>query len=334
MILVTGGAGYIGSHICAELLNAGDDVVVLDNFINSSPIALHRVQEICKRSLHIVEADIRDQSAIEQILGKFRCTAVMHLAGLKSVQESVAKPLEYYDTNVVGSLRLLRAMQNSGVKKLVFSSSATVYGMPQFLPYTEDHPLNAVQPYGKTKLATEELLRDQFATDPSWSIAILRYFNPVGAHESGLIGEDPSGIPNNLFPFVAQVASGRRDRLKIWGGDYDTPDGTGVRDYVHVVDLALAHLDALPALDEPKCFAVNLGAGKGYSVLNVVGAFERASGRRIPFDIEQRRPGDIAAYYAATDLASKLIGWSAVRDLEAMCADHWRWQRDNPNGYR
>ncbi|WP_376708263.1 UDP-glucose 4-epimerase GalE [Bradyrhizobium cenepequi] len=333
MILVTGGAGYIGSHACVALLAGGEDVVVFDNFSNSSPIALQRVQQICGKSLIAVEGDIRDERAIEQVLTQHNCTAVMHFAGLKSVQDSVAEPLEYYDQNVIGSHRLLRAMQRSGVKTIVFSSSATVYGTPKFLPYTEDHPLNPVNPYGRTKLIIEEMLRDQYVSDPSWRIAILRYFNPVGAHESGLIGEDPRGVPNNLVPFVAQVAIGRRERLNIWGADYDTPDGTGVRDYIHVMDLALGHLSALKALGSPKCFAVNLGTGSGSSVLEVVRAFEKTCGGAIPYEIKPRRAGDIDAYYAATETASQLIGWKATRSLDTMCADHWRWQSNNPNGY-
>ena len=333
MILVTGGAGYIGSHACVALLAAGEEVVVFDNFSNSNPLSLERVREISGKSLAVVEGDVRDQGALERVLAEHRCTAVMHFAGLKSVQDSVAQPLEYYDHNVIGSHRLLCAMQNTGVKKIVFSSSATVYGTPQFLPYTEDHPLNAINPYGRTKLVIEDMLRDQYASDASWGIAILRYFNPVGAHESGKIGEDPKGIPNNLVPFVAQVAIGRRERLNVWGNDYDTPDGTGVRDYIHVMDLASGHVSALKLLDEPKCYAVNLGTGAGSSVLDVVRAFEAASGKHIPYDVKPRRPGDLAAYYAATDYASRLMGWRATRSLEAMCADHWRWQNNNPNGY-
>jgi UDP-glucose 4-epimerase len=333
MILVTGGAGYIGSHACVALLSAGEDVVVFDNFSNSSPIALERVQKICGKPLSVVEGDVRDQTALEKTLAQYRCTSVMHFAGLKSVQDSVAQPLEYYDQNVIGSHRLLRAMQTTGVRKIVFSSSATVYGTPQFLPYTEEHPLKAVNPYGRTKLMIEEILRDQYVSDNSWAIAILRYFNPVGAHESGLIGEDPKGVPNNLVPFVAQVAIGRRDRLSIWGNDYNTLDGTGVRDYIHVMDLAAGHVSALKLLDTPRCFAVNLGTGAGSSVLDVVSAFETASGRAIPYDIKPRRAGDLDAYYAATDHASKLLGWKATRSLETMCADHWRWQSSNPKGY-
>jgi UDP-glucose 4-epimerase len=333
MILVTGGAGYIGSHACVELLNAGEQVVVFDNFCNSNPASLDRVQEICGKSLVVVEGDIRDQAAIEKVLIEYDCTAVMHFAGLKSVQDSVTTPLEYYDHNVIGSHRLLQAMQNTGLKKIIFSSSATVYGNPQFLPYTEEHPLKAMNPYGRTKLVIEDMLRDQYASDPSLSVGILRYFNPVGAHESGLIGEDPKGAPNNLLPFVAQVAIGRRDRLNVWGNDYDTPDGTGVRDYIHVMDLAAGHVTALKLLDEPRCFAVNLGTGAGRSVLEVLRAFEAASGKRIPYDVKPRRPGDIDAYYAATAYASRLMGWQPTRSLEMMCADHWRWQSSNPNGY-
>jgi UDP-glucose 4-epimerase len=334
MILVTGGAGYIGSHTCVELLNAGQEVVVFDNFSNSSRTALERVQQICNKRLTVVDGDIRDQAAVEKVLTEFGCTVVIHFAGLKSVLDSVASPLDYYDNNVVGSYRLLRAMQASQVKRIIFSSSATVYGTPRFLPYTEDHPLHPVNPYGRTKFFVEEMLRDQFASDPSWCIGILRYFNPIGAHESGLIGEDPKGVPNNLLPFVAQVAVGRRERLNIWGGDYDTSDGTGVRDYIHVVDLAQGHVAALASLDRPACFTVNLGTGKGSSVLDVVKAFEKASGKSIPYDMQPRRPGDLDACYAATNSAAKYLGgWQATRDLDAMCRDHWRWQSQNPNGY-
>jgi UDP-glucose 4-epimerase len=333
MILVTGGAGYIGSHACVALLSAGEGVVIFDNFCNSNRRLPSRIERICGKAPAVVEGDIRDQAAIERALRDYRCSAVMHFAGLKSVQDSVAHPLDYYDNNVIGTHRLLTAMQNAQVRRIIFSSSATVYGIPQFLPYTEDHPLSAVNPYGRTKLATEEMLRDQFASDPRWGVGILRYFNPAGAHESGLIGEDPVGVPNNLVPFVAQVAVGRRDRLSVWGDDYNTPDGTGVRDYIHVMDLASGHLAALNLLEGPKCFAVNLGTGVGRSVFEVIHAFEKASGRPIPYDIRPRRPGDIDAYYASTDHASELLGWSAERSLEDMCADHWRWQKNNPNGY-
>jgi UDP-glucose 4-epimerase len=333
MILVTGGAGYIGSHTCVALLEAGEKIVVFDNFCNSSPVSLERVQNICGTSLNVVEGDIRDQILLEKTFAQFNCTAVLHFAGLKSVQESASNPLEYYDNNVIGSHRLLCAMQKRGINRIIYSSSATVYGKPEFLPYTEDHPLNAVNTYGRTKLVVEDMLRDLYVSDPNWRIGILRYFNPAGAHESGQIGEDPKGVPNNLVPFVAQVAVGLRKRLSVWGNDYDTPDGTGVRDYIHVMDLAAGHVAALKALDGGKCFAVNLGTGIGNSVLEVVRAFEAASGRTIPYDIRSRRAGDIDAYYAATDYASKLLGWKATRTLQTMCADHWRWQSTNPGGY-
>ncbi|MCG2577105.1 UDP-glucose 4-epimerase GalE [Dechloromonas sp. XY25] len=333
MILVTGGAGYIGSHTCVELLNAGHEVVVFDNFSNSHPEALKRVQTITGKTLQLVKGDIRDQEALEDTIRSFGCSSVIHFAGLKAVGESVEKPLEYYDNNVVGTHRLLRAMGNCGVKTLVFSSSATVYGEPQFLPLTEDHPLSATNPYGRTKLVIEDMLRDLYHSDPSWQIGILRYFNPVGAHESGLIGEDPQGIPNNLMPFVAQVAVGRRECLKIWGGDYPTPDGTGVRDYIHVVDLAVGHLKALHCLKASQCFEANLGTGNGYSVLDVIKAFRAVSGRAIPYQLTQRRAGDVAECYAATEYASKLLGWHAKRNLMSMCADAWRWQQANPNGF-
>ena len=332
-ILVTGGAGYIGSHTCVELLNAGHQVVVFDNFANSSPESLRRVSQITGRSAVLVRGDIRDQAALEAALREHQCTAVIHFAGLKAVGESVEKPLDYYDNNVVGTLCLLRAMQATGADTLVFSSSATVYGEPQRLPLTEDHPLSATNPYGRTKLVIEDMLRDFYRAQPQWRIALLRYFNPVGAHECGLIGEDPRGLPNNLMPFVAQVAVGRRQQLTVWGDDYDTPDGTGVRDYIHVVDLAVGHLKALERLREPACLAVNLGTGIGYSVLDVVRAFESASGRPVPYKIAPRRPGDVAACYADPVLAAQTLGWRAERNLNTMCADHWRWQHANPTGY-
>ncbi|MBP5987512.1 MAG: UDP-glucose 4-epimerase GalE [Azonexus sp.] len=334
MIFVTGGAGYIGSHTCVELLQSGQDVVVFDNFSNSHPESLKRVEAITGRKIHLVEGDIRDQAALEAAMRRFGCTAVIHFAGLKAVGESVEKPLDYYDNNVIGTHRLLKAMGNCGIKTLVFSSSATVYGEPQRLPLTEDHPLSATNPYGRTKLVIEDMLRDLHRSDPSWKIGILRYFNPVGAHVSGLIGEDPQGTPNNLMPFVAQVAVGRREQLKIWGDDYPTPDGTGVRDYIHVVDLAIGHLKALARLSEPQCFEVNLGTGTGYSVLDVVKAFEKASGRPVPYELAPRRPGDVASCYADPAFAAELLGWRAERGIEAMCVDAWRWQSANPNGFR
>jgi UDP-glucose 4-epimerase len=333
MILVTGGAGYIGSHACVELLHAGKEIVVLDNFTNGHREALRRVEQICNSSLAVVEGDVRDQALLEKVFSEFRCTSVIHFAALKSVQESVSSPLEYYDNNVVGTHRLLQAMRNKGVNRIVFSSSATVYGNPKFLPYTEDHPLQPVNPYGKTKLISEDMLRDIAAADKNWSIAILRYFNPIGAHESGLIGEHPKGVPNNLLPFVAQVAVGQRQILNVWGEDYDTPDGTGVRDYVHVVDLAKGHLAALAVLNQPGCSIINLGTGTGASVLEVIKAFERASGKRIPYKVMPRRPGDIDSFYAATNRAFDRLSWKAVRSLEDMCLDHWRWQSQNPLGY-
>ena len=338
MILVTGGAGYIGSHTCVELLNAGQAVTVFDNFSNSHPESLARVQRITGKSLQVVRGDIRDCAALVAALRGCGARAVIHFAGLKAVGESVEKPLAYYDNNVVGTLRLIEAMGECGVKTLVFSSSATVYGNPQRLPLTEDHPLSATNPYGRTKLVIEEMLRDLHRSDPSWRLGLLRYFNPVGAHTSGLIGEDPQGIPNNLLPFVAQVAVGRLEHLNVWGGDYPTPDGTGVRDYIHVVDLAMGHLKALEALarvQEPDtCLAVNLGTGTGYSVLEIVRAFEKASGRPVPYKIAPRRPGDVAACFAEPKLAFDRLNWRAERGLNDMCADAWRWQSMNPQGYQ
>ncbi|MCP9446102.1 MAG: UDP-glucose 4-epimerase GalE [Nitrospira sp.] len=338
MILVTGGAGYIGSHTCVELLQAGYDVTVFDNFSNSQPEALQRVQRITGKSLRAIHGDVRDYNALVTALRESGAQAVIHFAGLKAVGESVEHPLAYYDNNVAGSLRLLEAMATVGVKTLVFSSSATVYGNPQRLPLTEDHPLSATNPYGQTKLTIEHMLRDMQQSHSSWRIAILRYFNPVGAHDSGLIGEDPRGIPNNLMPFVAQVAIGRRPHLNVFGNDYPTPDGTGIRDYIHVVDLAIGHLKALEALerwtDQTQCLTVNLGTGKGYSVLEMVLAFEAASGRSIPYRIAPRRPGDVAVCYADPSKAATLLGWKAERTLADMCTDVWRWQRLNPQGYQ
>ena len=338
MIFVTGGAGYIGSHTCVELLDAGCDVTVFDNFSNSHPEALARVERITGKTLRLVQGDIRDRAALVTALKESGANAVIHFAGLKAVGESVTQPLTYYDNNVVGTLRLLEAMDECGVKTLVFSSSATVYGDPIRLPLTEDHPLSATNPYGRTKLMIEEILRDLHRSDTSWKLAILRYFNPVGAHASGLIGEDPQGIPNNLMPFVAQVAVGRLASLNVWGNDYSTLDGTGVRDYIHVVDLALGHLKALKALErletKTDCLTVNLGTGTGYSVLDIVQAFERASGRPVPYTIAPRRPGDIASCYADPQRAFELLGWRAERGLGAMCIDAWRWQSGNPTGFK
>lgn len=336
-VLVTGGAGYIGSHACVVFLEAGHDVVVLDNLSNASEVSLTRVAQICGRDVHFEKADIRDQSAVSSILRKHQCQSVVHFAGLKAVADSVAQPLDYYDTNVTGTLKLLAAMREQGVRKLIFSSSATVYGEPRFLPLTEDHPLGPVNPYGKTKAIVEEILRDLSASDPSWRIGILRYFNPVGAHHSGLIGEDPLGTPNNLMPLIAQVAGGRRERLSIFGNDYETVDGTGVRDYIHVVDLAVGHLRAHEVLDredgEAACFSVNLGTGTGYSVLQMIKAFERASNKPIPYELTGRREGDVAGCFANTGKAESLLGWKADMDLQAMCHDTWNFVCKNPKGY-
>jgi len=338
MIFVTGGAGYIGSHTCVELLNADCNVTVFDNFSNSHPQAVAQVERITRKKLRLVRGDIRDRVALVAALRESGAKSVIHFAGLKAVGESLTQPLAYYDNNVVGTLRLLEAMGECGVKTLVFSSSATVYGDPQRLPLTEDHPLSATNPYGRSKLMIEEILRDLHRSDASWRLAILRYFNPVGAHASGLIGEDPQGIPNNLLPFIAQVAVGRRACLNVWGNDYSTQDGTGVRDYIHVVDLALGHLKTLKTLERleknGECLTVNLGTGTGYSVLDIVKAFELASGRSIPYKVAPRRPGDIASCYADPQRAFELLGWRAERGLNTMCADTWRWQNGNPNGFK
>jgi UDP-glucose 4-epimerase len=337
MILVTGGAGYIGSHTCVELLRAGYDITVFDNFSNSHPESLERVQRITGKQLRLIRGDIRDRARLVTALRESGAHAVIHFAGLKAVGESVQQPLSYYDNNVVGSMRLLEAMGICGVKTLVFSSSATVYGDPQRLPLTEDHPLSATNPYGQTKLTVEHMLRDLQCSDASWRIGILRYFNPVGAHKSGLIGEDPQGIPNNLMPFVAQVAVSLRPHLNVFGDDYPTEDGTGVRDYIHVVDLSIGHLRALEVLGrstEPtECLTVNLGTGTGYSVLEIVRAFEQASGKRVAYKIAPRRPGDVASCYSDPSKATAVLGWRAERNLADMCADTWRWQSLNPHGY-
>lgn len=343
MILVTGGAGYIGSHTCVELLNAGYDVTVFDNFSNSNPEALVRVQQITGRKLQVIHGDCRDRDALIAALQQSQATAVIHFAGLKAVGESVSKPLTYYDHNVTGTMRLLEAMQACHLQTIVFSSSATVYGDPVCLPITEDHPLSPTNPYGRSKWMIEEILRDLSRSNPSMRICILRYFNPVGAHASGLIGEDPQGIPNNLMPFIAQVAVGRREHLNIWGNDYPTPDGTGVRDYIHVVDLAVGHIRALEALNtmhsvqndqSSGCMTVNLGTGEGYSVLDVLRTYEKVSGCRIPYQMAPRRSGDIASCYADPRLAYQVLDWKARFGLEAMCKDSWRWQSTNPSGYQ
>lgn len=326
-VLVTGGAGYIGSHTCVELLNAGHEVIVVDNLCNSKISVLDRVKQITGRSVSFYDLDVRDKAALSAVFGAHRIDAVIHFAGLKSVGESVAMPLQYYDNNVHGTLVLAEVMAEHNVRNFVFSSSATVYGDPASVPIREDFPLSATNPYGRSKLIVEEMLRDLPVAEPQWHIALLRYFNPVGAHSSGLIGEDPNGIPNNLMPYVAQVAAGKLAQLSVFGGDYPTPDGTGVRDYIHVVDLALGHVLALDALKNKNgVVTYNLGTGRGYSVLEMVAAFEKASGKGVPYRIVDRRPGDIAACYADASLAERELGWRAKRDIDVMCEDSWRWQ--------
>ncbi|MVT69669.1 UDP-glucose 4-epimerase GalE [Bradyrhizobium pachyrhizi] len=334
MILLTGGAGYIGSHIAVVLLDAGLDVVAVDNLSNSNSASLERIRAICGRSVIFRHADIRNEEAIYQILRAHDVTAVIHLAGLKAVGESTAQPITYYDNNVVGTMRLVSAMTRASVKTLVFSSSATVYGTPAYLPLDEKHPVAPINPYGRTKYFIEEILKDLHESDKDWRIAILRYFNPVGAHESGLIGEDPLDVPNNLLPIVAQVAIGRRPKVHVWGNDYDTPDGTGIRDFIHVVDLASGHLSALSQLRQPGLLTVNLGTGSGSSVMDVIQTFKEVSGRPVPYVIDQRRVGDVATCYADPTLAKNLLGWTSTRSLTQMCADHWHFQMKNPNGYR
>lgn len=333
MILVTGGAGYIGSHTCLQLLEAGLELVVLDNLSSSKMEALHRVQKLAGKNLQFVHGDIRDTTVLDAIF-RTPIEAVIHFAGLKAVGESVAKPLEYYDNNVNGTLSLLAAMSRHGVRTLVFSSSATVYGDPASVPIHENFPLSATNPYGRSKLMAEDILRDLAAADSGWNIAILRYFNPVGAHESGQIGEGPNGTPNNLMPFISKVAIGHLPKLNVFGNDYPTPDGTGVRDYIHVVDLADGHIKALQALQtQGGLITVNLGTGQGYSVLDMVKAFEAASGKAVPYEIVDRRPGDIAACWANPTSAHEILNWRAQRNLQAMCEDAWRWQSQNPVGY-
>lgn len=333
-ILVTGGAGYIGSHTVVELLNAGHEVVVIDNLSNSSQESLKRVEEITGKAPEFYEADVRDGAVLDEILGAGDIDAVIHFAGLKAVGESVAKPLMYYQNNLDSTMVLLEKMGGHGVKKLVFSSSATVYGDPAKLPITEGMPRSATNPYGQTKLMIEQILEDISATNSGWNITSLRYFNPVGAHESGRIGEDPNGIPNNLLPYVSQVAIGKREKVNVFGGDYATPDGTGVRDYIHVVDLAKAHLAALRHIDHPDVYkAYNIGTGIGVSVLELVQAFGKAAKKEIPYEVIDRRPGDVAACYADPSLAHRELDWKAELDIDRACADSRRWQSQNPNGY-
>lgn len=334
-IFLTGAAGYVGSHTLLELLQETNEICVCDNYHNSSPEALNRVRRLSNSDFTKLELDIRDQDNLSKALQDFRPDIVVHFAGLKAVGESNEIPIEYYDNNVVGSLRLLTAMDQAGCRKIVFSSSATVYGEPHYLPYDEGHPLAPTNPYGRTKLMVEEIIRDWCAADAGRSAALLRYFNPVGAHTSGDIGEDSNGTPNNLMPFVSQVAVGRRPHLNVFGGDYDTPDGTGQRDYIHVVDLARAHLAAITyTLNSQGCEAFNIGTGSAYSVLQIVKAFEKASGHSIPFQIAPRRQGDIASSVASVEKARTLLGWSATHSLDDICQSTWNWQSRNPLGYR
>lgn len=334
-ILVTGGAGYIGSHTCVELLNAGYDVVVVDNLCNSSRKSLERVRQITGKDVVFYEADIRDAQAMNKVFEQESIDSVIHFAGLKAVGESVAKPLAYYHNNITGTLVLCDAMRNHGVKSIVFSSSATVYGNPAFVPITEECPKGQItNPYGQTKSMLEQILMDFHVADPEWNVILLRYFNPIGAHKSGCIGEDPKGIPNNLVPYIAQVAVGKLNCLGVFGDDYDTLDGTGVRDYIHVVDLAVGHVKAIEKIRQKDGVHIyNLGTGNGYSVLDVLHAFEKACGKELPYAVKPRRPGDIATCYADPSKALRELGWKAERGIEEMCEDSWRWQSNNPDGY-
>jgi len=333
-ILVTGGAGYIGSHTSVELLNAGYEIIEVDNLSNSKEESLKRVKKITGRSFEFFKANLLDKNALEKIFSKTKIDAVVHFAGLKAVGESVQIPLQYYYNNIAGTLILCDVMKRNNVKNIVFSSSATVYGDPHSVPIKEDFPLHATNPYGRTKLMIEEILRDLYVSDKNWNIILLRYFNPIGAHQSGLIGEDPNGIPNNLIPYISQVAVGKLKELKVFGNDYPTVDGTGVRDYIHVVDLALGHIKAIEKLKENQGLSVyNLGTGRGYSVLEVINAYEKASGKKIPFTISSRRPGDIASCYADPSKANIELNWKTAYNIDNMCADSWRWQKNNPNGY-
>ena len=334
-ILITGGAGYIATHTCVELVEAGFHPVLVDNLSNSKREAVARVEELTGAALPFHEVDIRDRDALAAVFARYDIQAVIHFAGLKAVGESVAQPLRYYENNVAGTVTLCQVMAEAGVRQLVFSSSATVYGNPSSVPIREDASTGGVtNPYGRSKFIIEEMLRDLQTSDPAWRISLLRYFNPVGAHPSGRIGEDPHGIPNNLMPYIAQVAGGKRPHLNVFGSDYPTPDGTGVRDYIHVVDLALGHVAALRYVEaHDGLTTINLGTGRGYSVLEVVRAFEQASGRAVPYELVERRPGDIASCYADPSLAAELLGWKAGRGLEEMCVDTWRWQSGNPGGY-
>lgn len=333
-ILVTGGAGYIGSHTCIELIGAGYEVIVYDNFANSCPEAVKRTEAIIGKKITLIEGDILDKKKMQEVFAQNQIESVIHFAGLKAVGESVGIPLKYYHNNITGTLLLLEVMQEYGVKKIVFSSSATVYGMDNPVPFVEDMPTSATNPYGWTKQMIEQILKDLYVSDKDWSVVLLRYFNPLGAHESGTIGENPNGIPNNLMPYITQVAVGKRERLTVFGDDYDTPDGTGVRDYIHVMDLADGHVQAIKyAENHTGVEAVNLGTGKGFSVLDVVKTFERVNGVKVPYQIADRRPGDIASCYADVKKAKALFNWQTQKSLEDMCRDSWKWQSTNPEGY-
>ncbi|MCD7736608.1 MAG: UDP-glucose 4-epimerase GalE [Lachnospiraceae bacterium] len=334
-VLVTGGAGYIGSHTCVELLNSGYEVVVMDNLYNSNEKAIERVEQITGKKITFYKADMLDKCAMDAIFENESIDSVIHFAGYKAVGESVRKPLEYYHNNITGTLNLCDVMRNHGVKKIIFSSSATVYGDPAFVPITEECPKGQItNPYGQTKSMLEQILTDLHISDPEWNIVLLRYFNPIGAHKAGIIGEDPKGIPNNLVPYIAQVAVGKLEKLGVFGDDYDTPDGTGVRDYIHVVDLAVGHVKAMKKFDDESAVRIyNLGTGKGYSVLEVLHAFEKACGKTLPYEIRPRRAGDIATCYADPTKAKTELGWEAKYGIDEMCEDAWRWQSMNPNGY-
>lgn len=333
-VLITGGAGFIGSHTCLEMLEAGYEVAVIDNLLNSNKESLKRVQSITGKSLKFYEADVRDRGALRKIFSENRIEAVIHFAGLKAVGESVEKPIAYYENNLESTISLITVMAEYGCKKIVFSSSATVYGLNKQMPLKEGMPTGALNPYGRTKLFIEEILRDLYVSDNGWSIAILRYFNPIGAHKSGLIGEDPKGIPNNLMPYISQVAVGRREKLSVFGNDYNTPDGTGVRDYIHVTDLAKGHVKAVSwVLENTACEEINLGTGRGTSVLELKDSFEKVNGVKVPFVIAPRRPGDADEVYADASKAERLLGWKAQLDIDDMCRDSWNWQKNNPNGY-
>ncbi len=333
-ILVTGGAGYIGSHTCVQLLEAGYEIVILDNFSNSKPVVIKRIKEITGRNFDTVTGDMLDRRLLDNIFSAYRIDSVIHFAGLKSVPESVGIPLNYFHNNVSGSINLFESMKEHGVRNIVFSSSATVYGTTDKMPITEEAPLGVTNPYGRTKLMIEDILRDMYISDNSWNIILLRYFNPVGAHRSGLIGEDPNGIPNNLVPYISRVAAGKLKELSVCGTDYPTRDGTGIRDYIHVVDLADGHLKAIEKLAKKPGIAVyNLGTGRGMSVLEMVDAFAKTAGRKIPYVVKDKRPGDVAECYSDPSKAERELGWRAVRDINDMCRDTWNWQMKNPDGY-